>query len=121
DLKKVPEPYRPNAQKAAGSISKIAAAPAAPENSQSDTSDAVDGPPKVDIFITSWCPYCRRLEQFLSANRIRHTSYDIEKNTRGRREYIALGGDGSVPVIRIGTKVFHGFDEATLREELKIK
>lgn len=63
---------------------------------------------RVEIFVTSWCPYCRKLEQLLNEHQISFVRYDIEKSAKGRRIYDSLGGSG-IPVSRIGAQVVEGF------------
>lgn len=91
-------------------LSSCASAPAA---------RAEIGPVKepVEIFVTSWCPYCARLEQFLNTQKVEFVRYDIERDLNGFAKHQQLGG-GGVPVIRVGTQVFRGFDEAELSDYL---
>ena len=63
----------------------------------------------VEIFVTSWCPYCMRLESFLKKNDIDYTRYDVERDAKGARIFTELGGEG-VPLSRVGKQVIHGFD-----------
>ena len=72
---------------------------------------------KVEVFVTSWCPYCRNLEAFLSQKSIAYKSYDVEKDAVGKRIYQQLGG-GGVPVVKIGTQVIRGFDPAAILNAL---
>ncbi len=72
----------------------------------------------VEIFITSWCPYCRKLEQFLKAEHIPYRRYDIEANPQAKRVYDQFGIPG-VPVIRIGSKLISGFDQTAILNALK--
>ena len=58
-------------------------------------------PKKVEIFVTSWCPYCRKLEAFLKQSQIEYTRYDVEKDEKGARLFEDLGGEG-VPLVRVG-------------------
>ena len=74
--------------------------------------------PKVTVFVTSWCPYCKELEGYLLSNGITYTRYDIERDPRGAMLHQQLGG-GGVPVIVVGTKVMRGFDESELNGLLK--
>jgi len=74
--------------------------PAAP----SDTA-----PKKVEIFVTSWCGYCKKLEAFLKTNHIDYTRYDVERDEAGAEIFEKIGGEG-VPVVRIGKEVIHGYD-----------
>ena len=64
---------------------------------------------KVEIFVTSWCPYCKKLESFLKEKKIDYTRYDVEKDEAGAKIFEEIGGDG-VPVIRVGKEVIHGYD-----------
>ena len=73
---------------------------------------------KVDIFVTSWCPYCRKLENFLKQNRIDYTRHDVEADTESSREFDRLGGDG-VPLVRVGEQVIHGYDPKEILAALK--
>ena len=66
-------------------------------------------PKKVDIFVTSWCPYCRKLEGFLKQNRIDYTRYDVEQDAAAGGEFERLGGEG-VPLVRVGDDVVQGYD-----------
>ena len=73
---------------------------------------------KVDIFITSWCPYCRKLENFLKQNQIDYTRHDVEADAESGREFDRLGGDG-VPLVRVGEQVIHGYDTKEILAALK--
>ena len=66
--------------------------------------------PKVELFITSWCGYCRALEQQMKIMGIPYRRYDIEKDPAGRKIYLSMGGDGSVPWTRVGTTVIPGYE-----------
>ncbi len=63
----------------------------------------------VDIFVTSWCGYCKQLERFLDSKGIHYTAYDIEKDGSALKQYKALGRRG-VPVTRIGASVVSGYN-----------
>ena len=74
----------------------------------------------VEIFVTSWCPYCSKLEAFLRKNNVAFTRYDIEKNPKGKKIYKTLGGSG-IPVTRIGGKdVVRGYKPDVLKKKLGI-
>ena len=68
---------------------------------------------KVEIFITSWCPYCHKLETFLQKSQIEYTRYDVEADTNARALFDSLGGSG-VPMSRVGKKIIHGYDPAEI-------
>ena len=64
---------------------------------------------KVEIFVTSWCPYCRKIESFLKKEKIEFTRYDVEQDPKGAAIFSSIGGTG-VPVIRVDKQVIHGYD-----------
>ncbi len=75
--------------------------------------------PKVEIFVTSWCPYCKNLESFLLSRRIPFTRYDIERDEKANDRFKALGGEG-IPLILINSEiVLKGFDETSFLETLR--
>ena len=73
---------------------------------------------RVEVFVTSWCGYCRKLESFLKANRIRYSRYDIEKSPSAKQRYDKLGGRG-VPVVKIGSDVIRGYAPDAVLKRLK--
>ena len=63
----------------------------------------------VEVYLTSWCGYCKKMVQFLNEKGIPFTAYDVEKDAAAYRRYHELGGNG-VPVVRIGSHVVHGYN-----------
>lgn len=76
---------------------------------EASAAPAVTPSKKVEIFVTGWCGYCKKLEGFLKDHRIDYTRYDVEKNKIGAEIFDKIGGQG-VPVVRIGDEVIHGYD-----------
>lgn len=74
--------------------------------------------PAVELFVTSWCGYCRKMESFLIEKGIKFTKHDIEKDPSAAVEYRDLGARG-VPVIRIGDNVIHGYNPAAVMRYLE--
>ena len=73
---------------------------------------------KIEIFVTSWCPYCRKLESFLKKSNIKYTRYDVEADAKSAQEFEQLGDTG-VPVARVGKEVIHGYDPEAILASLK--
>jgi glutaredoxin len=115
DIAKVPMKYRAQVEDAdsRGNVSVMDAAPVshsprgrtAHEPQQRDTST---GGAHVEVFMTSWCGYCKKMIRFLNEKGIPYTAYDIEKDGAAARTYRELGGNG-VPVVRVGSHVIHGY------------
>jgi len=69
--------------------------------------------PTVEIFVTSWCGYCKMMEQALDKKGIAYKTYDVEKDDRAAKIYRDLHGRG-VPLVRVGSKVVYGYDPDTV-------
>ena len=76
---------------------------------QAPSAEAAAQVKKVEIFVTSWCPYCRKIESFLKNEKIEFTRYDVEQDSKGAAIFSSIGGSG-VPVIRVDKQVIHGYD-----------
>lgn len=63
---------------------------------------------KVELFVTDWCGYCRKLEAFLNENGISYQKFDIEKNASAKRIHASLGS--GVPIARVGKTVIEGYN-----------
>jgi len=53
---------------------------------------------KIIMYGAEWCRVCKKAKRYFNANNIHFTEYDIDKSTKGRREYEKLGG-GGIPII----------------------
>lgn len=71
----------------------------------------------VTILVTSWCPYCSRLEAFLIKEKIRYEKLDVEQSAKGKKLYTQLGR-GGVPIVLIGSTVIRGYDTQAILQEL---
>ena len=65
---------------------------------------------KVVMYSTNWCAYCKKAKKYFKRKGIRFTEYDIEKNSKAKRQYNKMGAKG-VPVILVGSKRMNGFSE----------
>ena len=117
DISKVPKKYRNqlNASDSQGNLNVMDAAPAsrrpqgrtAAEPRKQEAAHA--GNVNVELFVTSWCGYCRKMVRYLNEKGIPYTAYDIEKDSAAARTFKELGGTG-VPVVRVGSHVVHGYN-----------
>lgn len=69
---------------------------------------------KVVMYSATWCGVCKRAKRYFNTNKIPFTEYDIEKSTKGKRDYKKLNGKG-VPIILVGKKRMNGFSPATFQ------
>jgi len=65
----------------------------------------------VVIYTTTWCSVCKRAKAYLDEQGIIYSEYDVEKDTKGKRDYAQMRGRG-VPIIMVGGRRMNGFDAA---------
>jgi len=77
--------------------------------------------PSVDIYIKSWCPYCKKAIAYLRSNNIPFNSYNIENNAyaKSRKQKIAPGYTG-VPLTVINGQILKGFSSSRFDKALNL-
>lgn len=118
NISSVPEQYRSQLKKVQTLSEVSASGPGLSRDESSTNEPQAAGRPRkktaqysgaVDIFVTSSCEYCKKLERFFESNGICYTAFDIEKDDNARKKYKELGGRG-VPLTRIGSLVVSGYN-----------
>jgi predicted esterase/glutaredoxin len=120
--KKVPVQYKDQLKnnKPLPKITKVPSVyPEVDPNATTNKDYLYAGKKDVELFVTSWCGYCRKLESWMAENKIKHKIYDIEKDSNGRKLYNQLGGTGSVPMTRVGKEVIMGYNPGAIKAALK--
>lgn len=64
--------------------------------------------PRVVMYSTRWCGYCKQARAYFKDKGIRFSELDIEQSPDARRAYDRLGGSG-VPLILVGEQRMSGF------------
>ena len=64
---------------------------------------------QVELFVTSWCPYCKKAKEFFRSRGIKITVYDVEKNQQAAARKKKLDGRGGVPFAVINGSNIHGY------------
>lgn len=83
-----------------------------------DPVPVADGPqPVVLLFSTRSCGYCAQARRFFDRNGIRFTEHDVEMDQRAASNFDLLGGRG-VPLVVVGDRILHGYDERALARML---
>ena len=78
--------------------------------------------PKVIVYSTDWCPWCHKVKDWLTEQKIPFEDRNIEKDEAFAAEMlIKTGGDEGVPVTDVDGKIIKGFDSPELKRALKIK
>ena len=67
---------------------------------------------KVEVYTTSYCPYCIRAKSLLKSKGVAFEEIDVTRDSALREKMIELsGGRRSVPEIFINGKIVGGYDE----------
>ncbi len=73
--------------------------------------------PKVILYMTSWCGYCRKARKLLRELDADFVAKDIEKNRKAAAEFRRKnGGRGGVPLIDIDGELVRGYDAKRIRK-----
>lgn len=67
--------------------------------------------PRVVVYTTSWCPYCRAAKSFLQAKGVPFEEVDLTDDDDGRRALRERSGRSTVPQIWIGDTHVGGYDD----------
>jgi glutaredoxin len=71
---------------------------------------------QVVMYMTDWCPYCKKAEKYIRSLGVHLTEYNIEKDQNRKNEMKSLsGGSGMVPLIDIEGVIIRGY----VPEEIK--
>ena len=74
----------------------------------------------VIVYSTQTCPYCTMAEDFLKEHKIEFKHVDVSSDQAGLKEMMDKSGQTGVPVIDIDGKIIVGFNEAAVKEALKL-
>jgi glutaredoxin len=72
--------------------------------------------PRVIVYGTSWCGFCRRARSYFTDRGIPYIDKDVERDPEARaevgRKCVATGSTftGGVPVLDVDGEIIHGFD-----------
>ena len=72
----------------------------------------------VTIYSTPTCHYCHMAKEFLTANNVKFTDYNVAEDAGKRAEMVEKTGQLGVPVIAIGDETMVGFNEMKMRQLL---
>jgi len=103
--------------------SKIETFPTENRDNRSNTADSVrQNPlvkePKVELYTTSWCPWCKKAKAFFRSRGITFDEYDIEKDKKAANRKEQLDSKKGVPFAVINGKGVHGYSEEAYNEAL---
>lgn len=76
-------------------------------------------PPQVELFTTSWCPWCKKARAFFEARGIAFVERDIEQDPDALDRKLRLDGDRRIPTAVIGGIVVKGYRPEAYEAALK--
>jgi len=80
-----------------------------------------DATPKVTIYSTPTCVYCKMAKEFFGEHNVKYEEYNVAEDEEKRNEMFEKTGQMGVPVISVDDRVMVGFNEEALTEMLNIK
>jgi glutaredoxin len=69
--------------------------------------------PKIVMYVMPECGYCAKARAYLTGRGLKFTEVDIAASESNKQEWQKLGGQGT-PLLLIGDKKVHGFDQAAI-------
>ena len=65
---------------------------------------------QVVMYMTDWCPYCKKAGEYIKSLGVNLIEYDIEKNENRKKEMKVLsGGSAMVPLIDVEGIIIRGY------------
>ncbi len=72
--------------------------------------------PRVTVYSTKNCPYCRMVKAFLERQGVEYVSIDVGTDKEQAKKMVEISGQYGVPVITVDSEVIVGFDAQRLNE-----
>lgn len=93
------------------------------DQTTSDTVDHATPDPKVILYSTTWCAFCKTEEQYFQKLGVEYVKKDVEEDKAAYEELMQKNGGAfqGVPVTDIGGEIVLGFDRAKIDSLLKEK
>jgi glutaredoxin 3 len=77
--------------------------------------------PRVILFTTPTCSWCRAVKQHLKKHQIRFKEVDVSRDERAARDMVRRSGQQGVPVTLINNRPVVGFKKDVINRLLDIK
>lgn len=76
--------------------------------------------PRIVIFTTPTCSWCRAAKQYFQQNRIPFKEIDVTRDSYGLKEMVRISGQQGVPVILINNRPIVGFNKPMIERLLNL-
>jgi len=74
---------------------------------------------KVELYVTSWCPYCKKAKEFFDQRGIAYSVYDIEHDPAAARRKSQLDTGRGVPLAVINGIKISGWSQQAYQAALE--
>jgi len=75
---------------------------------------------KVIMYMTDWCPYCRKAREYLQSLKVDLVEYNVEKDRQKAAEFKTKGGTG-VPLIEVEGIMIKGYNQDSIKSAVEEK
>jgi glutaredoxin-like YruB-family protein len=76
--------------------------------------------PKIKIYTTPFCVYCKEVKEFLSKNNLDYLEIDVSQDEKALNYIVSKTGQIAVPVIEINNEIIVGFDKNKILRALNL-
>ena len=77
--------------------------------------------PRVIIFTTPSCSFCRAAKKYLREQGVRFKDVDVSRDAAAARDMLKRSGQQGVPVLDIGGRIVVGFDRPKIDRYLGLR
>lgn len=77
--------------------------------------------PRVILFTTPTCSFCRTAKKYLREKGVRFKDVDVSRDSAAARDMLRRSGQQGVPVLDIGGKIVVGFDKPKIDQYLGLR
>lgn len=77
---------------------------------------------RVVMYVTSWCPYCKKARDYINSQGASLVEYDIERDKSAADDMVKkTGGSRGVPVVDIEGIIIRGYSPQAIQNAIKQK
>ena len=73
---------------------------------------------EVELYVTSWCGYCKQAKKFLDQRGITYQIYDVEKDAAAAKRKNEIAPHSGVPLAVIDGNIIRGWSKSLYQELL---
>jgi len=74
---------------------------------------------EVILYLTEWCPYCRKAREYLKSLGVNLIEYDVEKDRSKEAERLTKGGGTGIPVIDVEGIILKGYNADNIKNAVE--